>query len=159
MVCAFFIVLDYQGSVLTRDHHRTSSSLHSPAHWLLLTKLCRTEMPMCTERYPCQAVKTNAVCTWNKIKWVSSDLANISGAVPGSDNADSSIMIWEKTPQFARSQISNRQMQCVYTWQGQDDVPDHKGQNSEMGTVEQMFGKCLLVAWRATSIPLKMELD
>lgn len=70
----------------------------------------------------------------------------MSGGVPGSGNADSGIMIWKKNPQFARSQISNRQMQCAYTWQGQDYAPDYKGHSSEMARVEQVLGKCLLVA-------------
>lgn len=140
-MCAFSTVLDYQGSVLTRDHHRTSSSLHSPAHWLLLTKLCRAEMQMCTERYPCQAVK-GMLCvleiTLNEFHLI---WQNISGGVLGWGNADSSIIIWKKKSLLSRSQISNRQMQYAYIWQDQDYVPDYKDQKSQMVKVEQVLEK------------------
>lgn len=33
-------------------------------------------------------------------------------------------------------------MQCVYTWQAQDYIPDYKDQRSEMVIVEEVFGKC-----------------
>lgn len=69
----------------------------------------------------------------------------MNGGVLGSDNAGSSIMIWIKEFSIARSQISNRQMQCAYTGQAQDYVPDYKGQRSEMVTVEQVFGKCFVL--------------
>lgn len=70
----------------------------------------------------------------------------MSTGVPGSGTADSSYNDLEK--KFLNLQgVKYPTGKCsVRIPDNARNVPDHKGQSSEKATVEQMFGKYLLVA-------------
>lgn len=159
-VCAFSIVLDYQGSVLTRDHHRTSSSLHSPAHWLLQKKLCRAEIQTRTERYPCQAVKWMWSVFLIKLNKFHQIWQNMSGGVLGWGNADSSVMVWKKKSfNCMESNIQQANAVCIYltglcpglcTWLQRSEIS-----NGNSGTDWKNDLACCLDL-RVTTMPVKM---
>lgn len=70
----------------------------------------------------------------------------MSRGVPDSDTADSSCNDLEKKILNLQGVKYPTGKCSVHKPDNARNVPDHKGQSSENATVEQMLGKCLLVA-------------